>query len=110
MRQEVMDMGDPRNRNGNARRKLRARLRAEGRPCHICGQPIDYDAEPGTTPDSLTLDHRYPVSRRPDLQEDPGNFEPAHLSCNARRGDRDPHDSLGTLSRDWAGALRGEGR
>ena len=26
---------DPRNRNGSARRKLRARLRAEGRPCHL---------------------------------------------------------------------------
>ena len=28
--------------NGNAERKLKARLRAEGRPCHICGMPIDY--------------------------------------------------------------------
>lgn len=36
-------------------------------PCWLCGQPIDYEAEPGTTPDSLTLDHRFPVSRRPDL-------------------------------------------
>lgn len=86
------------------------RCRRERPACWLCGQPIDYDAEPGTTPDSLTLDHRVPVSRRPDLQEDPANFMPAHLSCNARRGDRDPADSLGTLSRDWAGALRGEGR
>lgn len=81
--------------------------------CWLCGQPIDYEAEPGTTPDSLTLDHRFPVSRRPDLQDDPANFMPAHLSCNTRRGDRDPHDSLGTLSRDWAGAslpAGGEGR
>ena len=33
--------------NGNAERKLKARLRAEGRPCHICGQPIDYSLPPG---------------------------------------------------------------
>ena len=33
--------------NGNAERKLKARLRAEGRPCHICGMPIDYSLPPG---------------------------------------------------------------
>ena len=77
------------------------RCRRKRLPCWLCGQPIDYDVDPGTTPDSLTLDHRIPVSKRPDLQEDPGNFEPAHLSCNTRRGDADPHQSIGMLSRKW---------
>ena len=42
-----MGKTNPRNANGNARRKLRARLRAEGRPCHICGMPIDYGLPAG---------------------------------------------------------------
>lgn len=79
--------------------------RRERRVCWLCGQPIDYEAEPGTTPDSLTLDHRRPFANHPELFDDPTNFEAAHLSCNIRRSNADPPDSLGTLSRDWAGPL-----
>lgn len=82
------------------------RCRRDRPPCWLCGQPIDYSAEPGTTDDSLTLDHRFPVSKRPDLQDDPANFMPAHRSCNIRRGDSDPYLPLGTFSRDWAGRGR----
>lgn len=86
------------------------RCRRERPVCWLCGQPIDYNADPGSTDDSLTLDHRIPVSKRPDLQDDPANFMPAHRSCNVRRGDADPVVPLGQLSRDWCGASRGEGR
>ena len=86
------------------------RCKRERPACWLCGQPIDYDADPGSTDDSLTLDHRIPVSKRPDLQDDPANFMPAHRSCNIRRGDADPVVPLGQLSRDWCGASRGEGR
>lgn len=55
--------------------------------CWLCGDPIDYTAEPGTTPDSHNLDHFYPVSDYPELQEDPDNFRHAHASCNQSRGD-----------------------
>ena len=48
--------------NGNAERKLRARLRAEGRPCHICGMPIDYSLPPGD-PWSFEADHVNPRAR-----------------------------------------------
>lgn len=85
-------------------RECRARRSA----CWLCGQPIDYSVDPGSTDDSLTLDHRVPVSRRPDLQDDPANFMPAHRSCNLRRGDADPYQPLGTFSRKWA--AEGEGR
>lgn len=74
--------------------------------CWLCGQPIDYSVAPGETDDSLTLDHVQPVSRRPDLQEDPANFAPAHRGCNVRRGDSDPHAPLGALTRDWEGGAR----
>ena len=78
-----------------------AKCQAERPVCWLCGQPIDYSADPGTTADSLTLDHRVPVSKRPDLQEDPANFEPAHFACNSRRGNSEPPVSLGVLSRKW---------
>lgn len=88
------------------KREFFERCRRERPVCWLCGQPIDYDVEPGTSPDSLSLDHRFPVSVRPDLQDDPTNFEAAHFSCNVRRGNADPPDSLGTLSRDWLHAPR----
>ncbi len=79
------------------------RCRAEDARCWLCGQAIDYSVDPGTTDDSLTLDHMQPVDRRPDLQDDPANFAPAHRSCNIRRGARDPHEPIGMRTRDWAG-------
>ena len=63
-----------------------AKCRAERPVCWLCGQPIDYSADPGTTADSLTL---------------PANFEPAHFACNSRRGNGEPPVSLGVLSRKW---------
>lgn len=63
--------------------------------------PIDYDAPPGTTDESFELDHYYPVSKRPDLQEDPAGFRPSHASCNLLRGNRDPMQPIGMLSRQW---------
>ena len=90
MRSEVMIMGDPRNRNGNARRKLRARLRAEGRPCHICGMPIDYSL-PAGHPWSFEVDEIVPVSRG-GSPLDYSNVDAAHRICNQRRGNRMPGD------------------
>ena len=70
--------------------------------CWLCKQRIDYDAEPGTTPDSHTLDHRITVDDAPELQEDPDNFEHAHSNCNSSRGKRDVAGAgLGELVPDW---------
>lgn len=69
--------------------------------CWLCGMPIDYQARPNTTDDSFNLDHYYPVSKRPDLQDDPAGFRPSHTSCNRLRGNRDPRKPLGMLSRQW---------
>ena len=105
MRTEVMIMGDPRNRNGNARRKLRARLRAEGRPCHICGQPIDYSL-PAGHPWSFEVDEIVPVSKG-GSPLDRGNVAPAHRICNQKRGnkpvgaERRPRDLPCVTSQDW---------
>lgn len=85
-RRPGMGKVNPRNANGNARRKLRARLRAEGRPCHICGMPIDY-ALPAGDPWSFEVDELIPVSRGGDPL-DYSNVDAAHRICNQRRGNR----------------------
>ena len=85
--------------------KARDRFFAEGlkddAPCWLCGQPIDYTAQPGTTDDSHELDHYVPVSVDPSLQYDPGNFRHAHRVCNILRGASPPKLSLGLHSRRW---------
>lgn len=81
-----MGKANPRNANGNARRKLRARLRAEGRPCHICGMPIDYGL-PAGDPWSFEVDELVPVSRGGDPL-DYSNVDATHRICNQRRGNR----------------------
>lgn len=77
--------------NGNAERKLKARLRAEGRPCHICGQPIDYSLPPGT-PLSFEVDHVNPRARG-GAAYDYVNLDAAHRICNQRKGAHMPGDA-----------------
>lgn len=74
------------NSNGYARRKLRARLKAEGRPCHLCGQPIDYGLPLGD-PWSFELDHVVPIARGGDPY-DYGSVAASHRICNQRKGCR----------------------
>ena len=54
---------NPRYANGSLRRKMRARLKAMGLPCHICGRPIHYD-EPSDAkhPLSFVVDEIIPVT------------------------------------------------
>lgn len=77
--------------NGNAERKLKARLRAQGRPCHICGQPIDYSLPPGT-PWSFEADHVVPRARGGAVL-DYANLDAAHRICNQRKGKHMPGDA-----------------
>ena len=86
---------NPRYSNGARRRSIRARWRAIGDPCHICGRPIDYSlgmvTDPRTGrrkphPMSFVVDEIVPVSQGGDPL-DFANTRPAHWICNARRGD-----------------------
>ena len=88
--------GNPRRSNGSARNKLRARIKALGLPCHICGRPIDYSLPPGT-PMSFEVDEIVPVSRGGDPL-DMANCAAAHRICNQRKGD-------GTKKRAFASPL-----
>lgn len=93
---------NPRSANGNARRKLRARLRAQGATCGICGGrlgPIRYD-EPSDAqhPLSFVIDEIRPISKyflfgypSPEAAaRDPDNVQAAHWICNARKGNKFP--------------------
>lgn len=79
-------MGNPRRANGSRRDKVRATVRSWGRPCAICGQPIDYSLPPGH-PDSFEVDEIVPVSKG-GSPFDVGNCQPAHRRCNQWRGAR----------------------
>lgn len=89
---------NPRYRNGNLRRKLRARLKSTGGVCGICGGrlgPIHYD-EPSDAkhPLSFVVDEIHPVSKwkqfgygsAAEAAQDWNNLQPAHYYCNALKG------------------------
>lgn len=91
---------NPRHANGHFRRKMRARFKARGDPCHICrGRlgPIHYD-EPSDAahPLSFVIDEILPVSRWREfgydspaaVARDVENLAPAHWCCNAAKGNK----------------------
>ena len=91
-------MKNPRSKNGNLRRKYRARLKAMNAPCGICGGrlgPIHYD-EPSNFmhPLSFVVDEIIPVSKfylggypsREAAAQDWNNLQPAHRCCNSMKG------------------------
>ena len=91
-------MTNPRYANGALRRKHRARLKAMGAPCGICGGrlgPIHYD-EPSDAahPLSFVVDEIRPVARWREFgyvspraaAEDWDNLQAAHYWCNAQKG------------------------
>lgn len=91
---------EPRYANGSARRNLRARLRAEGRPCWICqlagkSGRIDYSLK-YPHPWSFVVDELVPVSKYQmggysDPQAaalDYRNLAAAHKCCNEWRGNK----------------------
>ena len=68
--------------------------------CQICGQPIDYQAIPSSTPDSWEPDHIIPVSIDNTKELDINNVRPTHRRCNRARSNKDI-TMLGQVSRIW---------
>lgn len=93
-------MNNPRSANGNFRRKMRARFKAAGLPCHICkGRmgAIDYDAPSDFQhPLSFVIDEILPISRykefgyesREAAAMDINNLAPAHYACNEAKSNK----------------------
>jgi hypothetical protein len=87
----VSGRGNPRNRNGAARRAVVAWLRSQGRGCWICrafgrDPTIDYSL-PAGDPMSFECDELVPVSKGGDPY-DPANVDAAHRRCNQWRGNK----------------------
>lgn len=91
---------NPRSANGNLRRKYRARMKAAGERCGICGGrlgPIHYD-EPSDSnhPLSFVIDEIHPISRWQEFgyassraaAEDWTNLQAAHYCCNAMKSNK----------------------
>lgn len=87
--------GRPRRHN-----EASQRLRAQRRPCWLCGQAIDYQAE-WPDPNSFSLDHIKSRKTHPELEHDPSNHAAAHLGCNSSRQTTDPKPTLGAVGRQW---------
>lgn len=66
--------------------KNKKALAMEGRPCAICGLPIDYTLT-FPNPWSFTADHIIPIAKggHPSAME---NLQPAHLRCNRAKQDK----------------------
>ena len=79
--------GNPRRANVALRNKIRARIKARGLPCALCGAPIDYSL-PAGDPWSFEVDEIVPVSKGGDPL-DIANCQPAHRICNQRKGNGD---------------------
>ena len=98
-------MSNPRYKNGNQRRKYRARFKAMNAPCGICGGrlgEIHYD-EPSDSehPLSFVIDKIKPVSRWREFGyasaaaacSDWNNLQAAHYCCNQAKSNHVPGDS-----------------
>lgn len=106
-------MSNPRNSNGAARRRLTARLRSEGRPCAVCGRPIDYSL-PAGHPLSFEVDEDRPVSRWREFGYpsatacalDWPNLAASHRCCNEWKGARTLAEARSAIA---ARGSRGDG-
>ena len=88
---------NPRYKNGNLRRKHRARFKAMDARCGICGGSIHYD-EPSDAqhPLSFVIDEIRPVSKwrmfgyesAAAAAQDWDNLQAAHYACNAMKGSK----------------------
>ena len=82
-------VNDPqRGRSGRPYWRLRAAVLKPGAVCWLCGRGIRFDLPP-RTPWSPSLDHVRPLSKGGDPLAIE-NARPAHLCCNASRGNRPP--------------------
>ena len=75
-----MAKANPRRANGNARNKIRARLKAQGLPCAICGRAIDYNLPPGNDW-SFEVDEIVPI-RKGGSPFSLSNVQAVHRVCN----------------------------
>ena len=74
------------HRNTALRNRMRARFKAAGAACHICGRPIDYDLK-SPDPMSFEVDHLQPIAKGGTDTID--NAGASHRTCNSKKRARD---------------------
>ena len=87
------------HRNRQLEREHKARCRAANLPCHLCRQPIDYDAPPNH-PRAFESDHVKPVATHPHLAYVMSNLAPSCRACNRSRGTK-PLSTEPWVVADW---------
>ena len=111
---------NPRVSNGNARRKIRQRLKAEQRGCWICrafgrNDYIDYSL-PAGHPLAFECDELIPTSyggtpqERNRLALDYDNVDAAHRACNQWRGNKSVNQVLEIAANERFGKNNGGNR
>lgn len=73
------------NRNTATRDRHRQVIKQARPPCHICGEPIDYNAH-HLDPLAFTIDHITPIAA--GGQDVLDNLAAAHRGCNRVKGFR----------------------
>ena len=71
-------------RDSTVRDRARAKLRKEGRPCHICGRPVDY-SRPWSAQDPLCFEADHVVPLEKGGADTVENFAPSHRGCNSQK-------------------------
>ena len=108
---------NPRNMNGNFRRKVAARFKAMGARCAICGGEIDYTApRDNMHPYSLTIDEIIPCSRFREGGFDSAreacetfeNLQPTHRKCNALKSNKLHFNLKNYVMNQTASQVRGK--
>lgn len=72
--------------------RMKRQWAAQDLPCHLCGLPIAYDAEPHD-PWSCQADHRNPIANGGHAL---GELLPSHAHCNQSRQAKDIDDYKAT--------------
>lgn len=74
-------------RNTTRRDRHRRQIARSRPPCHLCGQPIDYNAD-WLDPLSFTIDHIIPLTKGgADVLD---NLAAAHRKCNRDKSNNTP--------------------
>ncbi|WP_082921009.1 HNH endonuclease [Rhodococcus sp. HS-D2] len=77
------------------RRRHRRYIARNKPPCHLCGEPINYDLK-HPDPMSFVVDHVIAISR--GGSDDLDNKAASHKVCNESRGNRDIDTWRGTVA------------
>jgi len=85
-------------RSTTLRDRHRKIIAADQPPCHLCGKPIDYQAN-HLDPLSFTIDHITPISRGGTDTLD--NAAAAHRKCNRDKSNKIPIDVTFVTERSW---------